>query len=208
MKLIIFGTGGHAESTLDLAIALKYDIQGYIDPETPLRAWNGLPVFQSISEIDIEDSLTFVLGLGSISIRKRVVAETIQFFPGATFPTLIHPTAQVSNRARIGFGSCIFANSYVGPGVTIGNYCIINTASCIEHNSRIEDHVVVGPGVIVGGTVEIGKNAMIGIGAVVSNQVKIGEDSVVGGNSYVNSNIPSNVVAYGTPARIIRKSDN
>jgi len=69
------------------------------------------------------------------------------------------------------------------------------------------DHVVLSPGVMVGGEVEIGSHSMIGIGAVVSNRVKIGKESVIGGNSFVHKDIPENVVAYGIPAKIIRKSE-
>jgi acetyltransferase-like isoleucine patch superfamily enzyme len=60
---------------------------------------------------------------------------------------------------------------------------------------------------MVGGEVEIGSHSMIGIGAVVSNRVKIGKESVIGGNSFVIKDIPENVVAYGIPAKIIRKSE-
>ena len=63
------------------------------------------------------------------------------------------------------------------------------------------------PGAMVGGEVGVGSYSMIGIGAVVSNRVKIGKESVIGGNSFVNKDIPENVVAYGSPARIIRKSE-
>lgn len=204
---MIFGTGGHAESTLDLAKALDYQIVGCIDPATTARVWNGLQVYPSLLDLDLDYPTAFILGVGNISIRKRLVAETIQYLPEAIFPTLIHPTAQVSMRARIGAGSSIFAMTYIGPEVIIGDYCLINTASCIEHNSRIEDHVVVSPGVIVGGEVTVGRYSTIGIGAVVSNKVKIGKESVVGGNSFVHKDIPDNVVAYGSPARIIRKSE-
>ena len=204
---MIFGTGGHAESTFDLAKALDYEIVGCIDPATTARVWNGLQVFPSLSDLDLDYPTAFILGVGNTSIRKRLVAETIQYFPAAIFPTLIHPTAQVSMRARIGTGSSIFAMTYIGPEVIIGDYCLINTASCIEHNSRIEDHVVVSPGVIVGGEVTVGRYSMIGIGAVVSNKVKIGNGSIVGGNSFVHKDIPDNVVAYGSPARVIRKSE-
>jgi sugar O-acyltransferase (sialic acid O-acetyltransferase NeuD family) len=206
MKLMIFGTGGHAESTLDLAVALHYEILGCISPESPLRTWNGIPIHSSLTEINFENEITLTLGVGSIQTRKRIIAETSQSHPNATFETLIHPTAHVSPRAKIGMGTSIFANTYIGPSVSIGNYCVVNTASCIEHNSIIEDHAVVAPGVTMGGAVEIGSATTIGIGAVISNKVKIGHESIIGGNSFVNKDIPANVVAYGSPARIIRNS--
>ncbi|RLA60061.1 MAG: acyltransferase, partial [Epsilonproteobacteria bacterium] len=34
-----------------------------------------------------------------------------------------------------------------------------------------------------------------------------GKNSIIGANSLVLNNIPDNVVAYGTPAKVIRKID-
>jgi len=206
VELILFGSGGHAESALDLATALNHQVVGCIDPMSTMGVWNGVPVFRSLPDMNSDYPKAFLLGIGNISIRNRVVREAFQYFPDAVFPTLIHPTAQVSTRAKIGAGSNIFAKTYIGPQVIIGKHCLINTASCVEHNSTFGDHVVLSPGAIVGGEVAVGSYSMIGIGAVVSNRVKIGKESVIGGNSFVNKNIPENVVAYGTPARIIRKS--
>ena len=205
MRLVLFGSGGHAESSLDLATALNYEVVGCIDPKSTMGAWNGVPVFRSLMDMNSDYPKSFLLGIGDISIRNRVVRETLQYFPDAVFPTLIHPTAHVSTRANIGAGSNIFAKSYIGPQVIIGMHCLINTASCIEHNSTLGDHVVLSPGAMIGGEVSVGSYSMIGIGAVVSNTVKIGKESVIGGHSFVNKDIPKNVVAYGSPARIIRK---
>jgi acetyltransferase-like isoleucine patch superfamily enzyme len=47
----------------------------------------------------------------------------------------------------------------------------------------------------------------IGIGAVVIEGVRIGEGSVVGAGAVVLRDIPEGVVAYGTPARAVRKVD-
>ena len=51
--------------------------------------------------------------------------------------------------------------------------------------------------------VSIGTNAWIGAGAMVLKGVNIGANSVVGAGSVVASNVPSNVVVFGNPARVI-----
>ena len=35
--------------------------------------------------------------------------------------------------------------------------------------------------------------------------VTIGENTIIGAFSFVNKNIPNNVLAYGTPVKIVRK---
>lgn len=53
----------------------------------------------------------------------------------------------------------------------------------------------------------IGDNAWIGGGAVIMPGVTIGDNVVIGAGSVVTKDIPSNVIAYGNPCRVIRKND-
>jgi acetyltransferase-like isoleucine patch superfamily enzyme len=60
------------------------------------------------------------------------------------------------------------------------------------------------PAAVTGGTVQIGLRSAISIGATIKHGLKIGDDSVVGANSYLNIDLPSNQIAYGTPAKSVR----
>jgi maltose O-acetyltransferase len=51
----------------------------------------------------------------------------------------------------------------------------------------------------------IGDNVWLGGGVIVLPGVTIGENSVIGAGSVVAKDIPANVVAVGSPARVIRK---
>lgn len=52
--------------------------------------------------------------------------------------------------------------------------------------------------------ITIGDNVWLGGGAIVCPGVTIGENTVVGAGAVVVSDLPANVVAVGTPARVIR----
>lgn len=52
--------------------------------------------------------------------------------------------------------------------------------------------------------IEIGENVWLGAGVIVLAGVKIGDNSVIGAGSVVNKDIPANVVAVGTPCRVLR----
>lgn len=54
------------------------------------------------------------------------------------------------------------------------------------------------------GKVKIGKNVMIGACSLVLAGVEIGDNTTVAAFSLVNKDLPSNVIAAGVPARIIR----
>ena len=54
-------------------------------------------------------------------------------------------------------------------------------------------------------TVRIGRNCWIGAGALIMPGVTIGDNTVIGAGSVVTRDIPSGVVAYGNPCRVIRE---
>lgn len=58
--------------------------------------------------------------------------------------------------------------------------------------------------------VKIGNNVCVGAHSIIMPGVVIGDNVIIGANSVVTHDIPSNCIAAGTPARIIRelKGDN
>lgn len=55
--------------------------------------------------------------------------------------------------------------------------------------------------------IRIGKNCWLGAGVIVLPGVTIGDNSVIGAGSVVTKDIPSDVVAIGTPCRVLRPID-
>ena len=53
--------------------------------------------------------------------------------------------------------------------------------------------------------IKIGNNVLIGTRAVILPGVKIGDNVVIGAGSIVSKDIPSNSIAVGIPARVIKK---
>ena len=49
------------------------------------------------------------------------------------------------------------------------------------------------------------KNCRIGSHSVIMPGITIGENSIIGALSYVNRDIPDNVVAFGVPVKIKKK---
>lgn len=75
--------------------------------------------------------------------------------------------------------------------VQIGSHCSIYSASTIDDKK---------------GKVILKKNCRIGTHSAIMPGVTIGENSVVGAFSFIEKNIPANVIAYGIPVKVIRKS--
>jgi acetyltransferase-like isoleucine patch superfamily enzyme len=64
------------------------------------------------------------------------------------------------------------------------------------------------PDLDVFGPIIVGSNVFIGINAIIMPGVTIGDNVVIGSGSVVTRSIPSNSVAAGVPARVLRSLDD
>ncbi|KKT81449.1 MAG: acetyltransferase [Candidatus Yanofskybacteria bacterium RIFCSPHIGHO2_02_FULL_44_12b] len=101
-------------------------------------------------------------------------------------------------------------NFKLGQNTDIGAFTYIQAQAGVT----IEDHVEIGGGCRVysvstidnkTGHVHLKKNCRIGAGSTVLPGVTVGENSIVGAHSLVTKDIPANVIAFGCPAKVIRK---
>lgn len=108
---------------------------------------------------------------------------------------------------RIVFGVVLPPSARLGRNVLL-SYEGLGTV--IHRHALIEDDVVIGTGVIIGGrsghaqVPTIGEGAMIGSGAKVLGPVKIGRYASIGANAVVLTDVPDYAVAVGIPARVVR----
>ena len=91
---------------------------------------------------------------------------------------------------------------YLGDGVLFGPKVSIISANHNFNDNRSESIVRESDKII------IHDNVWLGVGVVVLPGVTIGKNSIIGANSTVVKNIPPNVVAVGSPARVISKLNN
>lgn len=55
--------------------------------------------------------------------------------------------------------------------------------------------------------ITIGNNVFIGAGAIILSNVTIGDNSIIGAGAIVTRSIPSNSVAIGIPAKVVKTID-
>lgn len=100
-------------------------------------------------------------------------------------------------------------NVMLGPNVSLVT---------VWHPERAVDHIVqTVPNSIISGSrgnfelarpIHICDNVLIYTGTIVCGGVTIGANSIIGAGSIVDKDIPPNVVAYGSPCRVIREIKN
>ncbi len=89
----------------------------------------------------------------------------------------------------------------IGEHTMLANGCFVGDAS---HRFDDPDLPVTWQGFTSKGPVRIGANCWLGVNVVVTSGVTIGDRSVIGSNSVVTRDLPSGVIAAGSPARVIR----
>jgi len=82
---------------------------------------------------------------------------------------------------------------------------VVNRNASVGHHTVLEDFVTLNPGSHVAGICQLEHGVTIGAGATVVDSVTIGRNSVIGAGSVVTRDIPSDVVAYGVPAKVVRE---
>lgn len=89
--------------------------------------------------------------------------------------------------------------------ITIGAACQIATRVQLLTATHPIDPAARRAGWESGAPIVIGDNVWLGGGAIVLPGVTVGDDTVVGAGSVVTRNLPSGVVAAGSPARPLRE---
>ena len=124
----------------------------------------------------------------------------------------VHPSAVLIGDVIIG------PDCYVGPCASLrgdfGRLILERGANiqdtCVMHGFPGTDTVVeedghIGHGAVLHGC-RVGRNALVGMNAVIMDNAVIGEAAIVAASAFVKAGaeIPSRVLAAGTPAKVIR----
>jgi acetyltransferase-like isoleucine patch superfamily enzyme len=158
---------------------------------------NGIPVIFSKSgdKLSIGKHVTinssFLSNLVGMYQRTIIVTRT--------------PEAEIKIGNHVGISG---ATIYARKKITIGDYTLIGGNTKIMDNDfhpinpdirrkTPHDHMGIKE-------IEIGENVFIGCNCLILKGTKIGDNSVIGAGSVVSGEIPSNCVAAGNPARVVR----
>lgn len=108
---------------------------------------------------------------------------------------------------RIVFSVVLPPSARIGRGVVL-SYEGLGTV--IHKRAVIEDGVLIGTGVTIGGrsgsvaVPVIGAGAMVGSGAKILGPIRVGRGASIGANAVVLADVPDFAVAVGIPARVVR----
>lgn len=212
-NIVLFGGGNQAHYTIDIIEKEgKYNIVGIIDSIKDIGSiCFGYPILGRQEDIvDIISKHNIYGGIISVGdnwSRYDIHNQIKKLSPKFQFVNAIHPSVIIGNNVTIGVGVVAMAGCIFNPQSKIGDFTFFATGAQIEHDCTIHEFASVSAGSIMGGYVELGRFSAITLGVTLLDRIKIGENTVVGAGSLVLKSLPSNVLAYGNPANIIKGRD-
>ncbi len=212
-NIILFGGGNHVRYSIDIIEKEnKYNIVGITDPYLEIGhsilgyyiIGRQEDIIQLVEKYNIDAG---IVTIGDNWFRKIVKEAIKKYIPDFEFVSAIHPSTIIGSNVTIGKGTVIMAGCIISPNTTIGEFCFFATGAILEHDSIMEDYSSLSAGALTGGMVIIRKFSAITLGVILFDRIEIGEHSVIGSGSLVTKDIPAYSIAYGSPAKVVRKRE-
>jgi len=195
--LYIYCAGGFSREVYDIALSCGHnraDIR--LVDDCPLDS-SILSYEQFLSNRTKSDKL--VVAHGEPSVRA-ILYDKLSLL-GCRFKSLIHPSAIISESARISSGSIICPMCSISSNAYIGNNVVVNTLSIVGHDVSIGNHSVLSSMVNIGGAANVYEQVYVGMGALVRERVSLSDHSVVSMGSVVHRDVAERVIVQGDPAK-------
>lgn len=151
------------------------------------------------NEFSVGDQST-IKPLCVISATKIILHKYVHLAP----LSIISGDHTINSHFIIGDHSRVFPFCWIdtGEGVEIGKHVGIGGHTLIFTHGVWADYLDGGP--VSYGPVKINDNVWLPWRVFIMPNVEIGKNAIIGANSLVNKSIPENVVAAGSPAKIVK----
>jgi sugar O-acyltransferase (sialic acid O-acetyltransferase NeuD family) len=205
-RLILVGCGAFARELInwveDLAdLGKSITVSGFLDDNT--NALQGFPYsvpsLGTISTFTPQPGDQLLMAIGDPKAKKSLFVELKN--KGATFATLIHPSAVVARSARLGEGVVLCPQAFVSADAVVGDLCAINGNASVGHDVQLGNFSTLSSHVDLTGWVQVEECVFFGSGARVLPKVKIGTGARIGAGAVVMRSVPADTVVYAPPAK-------
>ena len=208
-KLVIVGACGNAHDVLDIVAAINtqsvtWEIVGFLDDVKPQGdTVMGYPVLGTLAHAHNLRGAQFINCIGSDrSFRHRQHIIEKLGLDDSSFATLIHPQASVSNQATVGRGCYISFGCCVGGGVKLEAHVSLAPGAIIGHDTRIGDYSILAPATVVSGFVAVGSGCFLGARSVIKQRLHIGDSALIGMGAVVTRDVAAGDTVVGVPAKV------
>ena len=194
--LYIMGSGIKSNVVKEVASDLGYQHIYQVD----LNGDYNSKLSTLFSDLDLSSDFYLHIALGHNFLRYSIYSFLLKRRLHNHLISIVHPSSSLSPSCEVDIGSYIGPGVFLGPSVRIGTCNLLCTGSIIEHDCRLCDFCSSGPGVVLSGSVKVDLCTFLGASSSYRQGIRIGAHTVIGLNSTVISDIPSYVIAFGSPA--------
>ncbi|MHA1829235.1 MAG: acyltransferase [Candidatus Heimdallarchaeaceae archaeon] len=147
--------------------------------------------------------------------------------------TVIYTNTIIGDNFQTGHGVLIRENNKIGNNVSVGSHSVIERDAILEDNVRVhsnvfipeytvvKEHAWIGPNVVITNAYHplckkvkecmkgpiIKEHAIIGANSTLLPYIVVGKRAFIGAGSVVTRDVPDGMVAYGAPAKIVKKTN-
>jgi UDP-perosamine 4-acetyltransferase len=204
--VIILGAGGHAKVVIELLRANRIHVGYCVANSASGPNCLGVDILAGDAQLEglyKRGYRQFFPAVGDNMLRRRLSAHALEL--GFEMVNAIGPRAVVSPSCIVGRGVAIMEGVIINAATRIADLAIVNTGSTVDHDCDIGMAAHVAPNCALAGGVRVGEGAFVGAGSVIIPGVDVGDYSVIGAGSVVLRDVPGSVVAYGNPARVVKR---
>jgi len=206
-KIYILGAGGFGRELLQWIKDVNkanptWEIGGFLDDNTHAldEYAHDVEIVGTIKDWQPKEDEVFALAFGSPELKRKIVKIIKE--KGGKFATIIHPTAMLSEFAKVGEGLIMFPYSKISCNTEVGDFVTL-LASPIGHDTMIGDYTVISGGCNVVRNVVIGKDVFLAAGVCIAQDIRIGDGAYLGLGSVVLKDVPDGATVFGNPARVM-----
>ena len=206
-RLFIYCAGGLGREVLGLARQTgNYKEISFLDDRCTLPAVNGATVhtLEDLITQGLPAHSSAVVATGEPQLLRKLIANLEE--TGIPLESVVHPSVYLPESTQVQPGVIVQDRVFLGPNVKIGKGSCIYYSTALGHDVAIGAYSHISMGCMIAGHVTIGAGTYIGAGAVIRDEVSIGKNCIIGMGSLVTRDIPDNVVAYGSPCRVVREN--
>ena len=187
--LLIVGAGGLGREVYDFAVASERTVIAFIDD-----AVEGLAPVAAADPGAGE----YVIAVGEPVTRLKIAEQLMS--RGCRFASIVHPTAIIGSRVKLGAGCIVAPLAYVGPDASLGPHSVLNVHAVVGHDSHVGAYSVLSPHVAVGGNCSLGHGVFLGTHATVTPGISVGSWSKSAAGSVITRKVAPGSLLVGNPA--------
>lgn len=205
-NIVIYGIGDLAKTLAGyISASDNYNLVGFVVSKDFLTCEQFCDkAVEDVDNIDVFKSqyvdLKVLVCIGYEHLQKKMAISRMIEEKGCPLANFIHSSCLIDPSVELGVNNIFAQGVIVEPGVKIADGNIFWSGAVICHDVEVGNCNFFAANSTIGGFVNIGNYNFFGFTSCVREKLVLSSNIVLGANSFLNKDIASSGMYYGTPA--------